>query len=79
MCFHRSQESEDDDEEDEDEDEEDEEAFPSPGDLFDPGIEPMSPALLAFSLPLSHQGNLRVDCAAFKEGSCRVLLGQQNF
>ena len=30
--------------------------FPSPGDLPDPGIEPMSPALQADSLPLSHLG-----------------------
>ena len=35
--------------------------FPSPGDLPDPGIEPMSPgasALQADSLSLSHQGSL---------------------
>ena len=31
--------------------------FPSPEDLPDPGIEPMSPALKADSLPLSHGGN----------------------
>ena len=31
--------------------------FPSPGDLPDPGIEPVSPALQADSLPLSHQGS----------------------
>ena len=30
--------------------------LPSPGDLPDPGIEPMSPALLEDSLPLSHLG-----------------------
>ena len=29
--------------------------FPSPGDLPNPGIEPVSPALQADSLPLSHQ------------------------
>ena len=29
--------------------------FPSPGDLPDPGIKPMSPALQVDSLPLSHQ------------------------
>ena len=29
--------------------------FPSPGDLPDPGIKPMSPSLQADSLPLSHQ------------------------
>ena len=31
--------------------------FPPPGDLPDPGIEPMSPALLADSLPLSPLGS----------------------
>ena len=34
--------------------------FPSPGDLPDPGIKPVSPeapALQADSLPLGHQGN----------------------
>ena len=31
--------------------------FPSPGDLPDPRIEPVSPALQTDSLPLSHQGN----------------------
>ena len=30
---------------------------PPPGNLPDPGIEPMSPALQADSLPLSHSGN----------------------
>ena len=33
---------------------------PPPGDLHDPGLEPMSPAALALqddSLPLSHQGS----------------------
>ena len=29
--------------------------FPSPGDLSDSGIEPVSPALQVDSLPLSHQ------------------------
>ena len=29
--------------------------FPSPGDLPDPGIKPVSPALEVDSLPLSHQ------------------------
>jgi len=28
--------------------------FPAPGDLSDPGIEPVSPALQADFLPLSH-------------------------
>ena len=31
--------------------------FPPPGDLPDPGIEPVSPALQVDSLPLSHQGS----------------------
>ena len=31
--------------------------FPSPGDLPDPGIKPMSPILQMDFLPLSHQGN----------------------
>ena len=31
--------------------------FPSPGDLLDSGMEPMSPALQADSLLLSHQGS----------------------
>ena len=31
--------------------------FPPPGDLPDQGIEPMSPALPAKSLPLSHWGS----------------------
>ena len=32
-------------------------AFPPPGDLPNPGIEPVSPALQVDSLPLSHWGN----------------------
>ena len=31
--------------------------FPSPGNLPDPGIEPMSPAWQADSLPLNHLGS----------------------
>ena len=31
--------------------------FPSPGDLPDPGLKPMSPNLQADSLSLSHQGS----------------------
>ena len=31
--------------------------FPSPGNLPDPGIQPVSPALQADSLPLSHWGS----------------------
>ena len=30
--------------------------YPSPGDLPDSGVEPMSPALQVDSLPLTHQG-----------------------
>ena len=38
--------------------------FPSPGDLPDPGIEPISPALARGSLSLSHQESLCVkNCA----------------
>ena len=33
--------------------------FPPPGDLPNPGIEPMSPALQTDSLPLSHLENLK--------------------
>ena len=35
-------------------------AFPPPGDLPNPGMEPTSPALLVNSLLLSHLGSLRV-------------------
>ena len=31
--------------------------FPSPGDIPNPGIKPLSPALQVGSLPLSHLGN----------------------
>ena len=31
--------------------------FPPPGDLPDPGVEPASPALQAYSLPLNHSGS----------------------
>ena len=34
-------------------------SFPSPGDLPNPGTEPLSPALQADSLPLSHQESPR--------------------
>ena len=34
-------------------------AFPSPGDLSNPGIKPRSPSLLADSLPAERQGKLR--------------------
>ena len=32
--------------------------FPFPGDIPDPGIQPVSPALQVDSLPLNHQGML---------------------
>ena len=31
--------------------------FPAPGDLPDPGVEPLSPALQEHTLPLSHLGS----------------------
>ena len=34
--------------------------FPSPGDLLNPGIEPVSPALQMDSLYMSHRGSLRI-------------------
>ena len=34
------------------------EPFPPPGDLPHPGTEPVAPALLVDSLPVSHQGSL---------------------
>ena len=40
--------------------------FPSPGGLPDPGMEPMSPALQADSLPLSHQGSSSVSLGEIK-------------
>ena len=50
--------------------------FPSPGDLSDPGIEPtspVSPALQADSLPLSHQTLLK---SLYLERQWRVLTGE---
>ena len=41
--------------------------FPSPGDLPDPGMKPMSPALQADSLSLTHQGALRKRVEAVKQ------------
>ena len=35
-------------------------AFPSPGDLSNPGIEPRSPALQAILYQLSHKGSPRI-------------------
>ena len=43
--------------------------FPSPGDLPDPGIEPMSPALQADSLPSEPAGKPRVLAMRDKEES----------
>ena len=40
--------------------------FPSPGDLPDPGIKPVSPALEADSLPLSHQESATGDAHVAK-------------
>ena len=43
--------------------------FPSPGDIPDPGIEPESPTLQAWSLPLSHLGSTyRVQAPALSSG-----------
>jgi len=39
--------------------------FPSPGDLPDPGTEPMSPALQVDSLLLSHQGSRLINMIWF--------------
>ena len=39
--------------------------FPFPGDLSDPGIEPMSPAFQVDALPLSHQGSLNINYKVF--------------
>ena len=48
--------------------------FLSPGNLPDPGIEPTSPALLADSLLLSHQGRTRqLWAAAFSWFSCHPI------
>jgi len=41
--------------------------FPPPGDLPDPGIKPMTPALEADSLPLSHQGGLKWEFSKFNK------------
>ena len=39
--------------------------FPFPGDLSDPGIEPMSPAFQVDALPLSRQGSLNINYKVF--------------
>ena len=40
--------------------------FPSPEDLLDPGMEPVSPALALVSIPLSHQGKSTNELHNFK-------------
>ena len=42
--------------------------FPSPGDLPDPGIEPVSPTLQADSFPLRHQKAQQCYCSYFHIG-----------
>ena len=44
--------------------------FPSPGDLPNPGIKAMSPALQADSLPLSHQGKTHQSYLTSKTKLC---------
>ena len=46
--------------------------FPSPGDIPDPGIEPVSPALQADSLPLSHLGSPKVCEVRLKIGQLKT-------
>ena len=46
--------------------------FPSPGDLPNPGTEPVSPALQAGSLPLSRQGSRFTEVGEDKETSVQV-------
>ena len=53
-------------------------AFPSLGDLPDPGIKPGSSELLANSLPLSHQGSPYVDIGAIKEKGILLIPGPLN-
>ena len=55
--------------------------FPSPGDLPDPGVEPVSPALQAYSLILSQLGqwpklllNIRKDSEHILQKDLRPLL-----
>ena len=49
-------------------------SFPSQGDLPDPGIEHMTPALAGGSLPLSHQGSLPL--LSYKMRIVKVLFSQ---
>ena len=52
--------------------------FVSSGDLPDPGIEPVSPAWEADSLPLSHQGNLASIQFSSVSQSCPTLCDPMN-
>ena len=47
--------------------------FPAPGDLPDPGTEPVSPAWQADSLPLRHQGSLRLPVTKQVKGIKNLL------
>ena len=46
--------------------------YPSPGDLPDPGIKPLSPALQADSLLLSYQGSPRLKMHNFPQAFCMI-------
>ena len=50
--------------------------FPLPGDLPDPGVKPVSPALQVDSLLLSHQGLPR--CVSGKESACQCRRSKFN-
>ena len=60
--------------------------FPPPGDLPNPGIKPESPALQVDSLPLSHQGSIKMcifpkvdlqnQCAAATAAKLLLLLSR---
>ena len=52
-------------------------AFPSPGHLPDPGIEPASPALTVGSLPLSHLGSLKEGFLTFQFSDCSTYFPPQ--
>ena len=49
--------------------------FSSPGNLPNPGIKPVSPALQVDSLPLSHQGSPMCDVLGFKKIPLRPMKG----
>ena len=46
--------------------------FPAPGDLPDPGIELVSPALQVDSLPLSDQGSPHEETEVQRKGGCSL-------